>query len=82
MTAKVTTYCASLTAKEKRGETKKKSNAATLSVAAKAAGPRPKRIATPTTPNRNSITMLASSSTPTSGAASSVIATLLAAAQA
>jgi hypothetical protein len=38
-----------------------------LSTAASAEGPRPKRMATPTTPSRNSITMLASSSTPASG---------------
>ena len=43
ITAKVTTYCASDTAKVKRGGTKKKSNAATFSTAAAAAGPRPKR---------------------------------------
>ena len=82
MTAKVTRYCTSLTANDRRGGTKKKSKAATLSSAARAAGPRPKRIATPTTPSRNSITMLASSSTPASGVASSVTATLTAAAQA
>ena len=49
ITAKVTTYCASLTAKLKRGGTKKKSKNPTPRNAAMMAGPRPKRSATPTT---------------------------------
>ena len=41
ITAKVTRYCTSLTANEKRGGTKKKSNSATPRKAATTAGPRP-----------------------------------------
>ncbi len=52
MTANVTRYCVSETAKEKNGGTKKKSNVATLSNEASAVGPRPLRMAMATTPNR------------------------------
>ena len=63
-------YCTSLTLKDMRGGTKKKSNMATPSSAASVAGPRPKSSATPTTDSRNSMTMLVSSSTLRSGVAS------------
>ncbi len=52
MTAKVTRYCVSETANEKNGGTKKKSNAATLSIADRTAGPRPKRAAMIAAPSR------------------------------
>ena len=52
ITAKVTMYCTSLTANDRRGDTKKKSNASTFISAAIAAGARPKRMATATTPTR------------------------------
>jgi hypothetical protein len=71
ITAKVMRYCTSLTLKDMRGGTKKKSNMATPSSAASVAGPRPKSSATPTTDSRNSMTMLVSSSTPCSAPASS-----------
>ena len=41
ITAKVSRYCTSVTANEKRGGTKKKSKRATLTNAASTAGPRP-----------------------------------------
>ena len=63
ITAKVSRYCTSLTANDQRGGTKKKSNNATDSTDASAAGPRPWRIATATTAARNSMTMLARSNT-------------------
>jgi hypothetical protein len=53
-----------------------------LSSAASAEGPRPKRIATPTTPSSSSMTMFDSSSTLASGVHSSVSATLVAVAHA
>jgi len=49
MIANVRKYWTSLTAKERRGGTKKKSKALTLSTAASAAGPRPRRMPTSTT---------------------------------
>ena len=52
ITAKVAMYCTSLTANDRRGDTKKKSNASTFISAAIAAGARPKRMATATTPTR------------------------------
>ena len=61
ITANVSRYCASLTANDMRGGTQKKSNAATLTKAARTAGPRPNLSATSTTVSRNSMTMLASS---------------------
>jgi hypothetical protein len=56
ITAKVTRYSVSATAKEKYRGTKKKSNAATLSTEARIEGPRPSRVATSTTPRRYTIT--------------------------
>ena len=67
-------YCTSLTLKDMRGGTKKKSNMATPSSAFSVAGPRPKSSATPTTDSRNSMTMLVSSSTLASGSANSATA--------
>ena len=61
MMAKVSRYCTSETANDRRGGTKKKSNAATLTNAASTAGPRPSHTATPTTASRNTITMFARS---------------------
>ncbi len=52
MAPKVTRYCASETAKEKRGGTKKKSNAATFSSAVSAEGPRPSFKPATVTPSR------------------------------
>ena len=52
MTAKVTRYWVSETAKVRYGGTKKKSKAATLSTAASADGPRPYQVATRATPSR------------------------------
>ena len=52
MTAKVTAYSTSLNANVKRGGTKKKSNAATLSMAAATDGPRPSHNPVAATPNR------------------------------
>ena len=52
MTAKVTRYCVSETAKSKRGGTKKKSSATTETTAAKMEGPRPCERETATTPSR------------------------------
>ena len=52
MTPKVSRYCTSLTANVKRGGTKKKSNAATLSTADSTDGPRPKRNPVAVTPSR------------------------------
>ncbi len=57
MMMNVRRYCTSLTAKENRGGTKKKSKEQTLSTAARAAAPRPKRTATSTTVNMNIATM-------------------------
>ena len=73
ITAKVSRYCTSLTANDMRGETKKKSNAATFKNAASTAGPRPNRTATPTTASRNSITMLARAKIGVSGVAIRVV---------
>ena len=82
MTANVSRYCTSLTANDRRGATKTKSNAATLRKAASAEGPRPNLSATSTVPSRNSMTMLARSKKLISGSASSVMAALLAMAHA
>ena len=57
MTAKVTRYCESETAKVKRGGTKKKSKAATLRTNASTDGPRPVRVETATTLSRYTMTM-------------------------
>jgi hypothetical protein len=69
ITAKVIRYCASLTAKEKRGGTKKKSKAATARKELATAGPRPRRMATMSTASRNNMAMLVSSIAPASGVA-------------
>ena len=74
ITANVRRYCRSLTAKENRGGTKKKSKLATLTNAASTAGPRPHLTATSTTTSRNSITMFARSKYARKGVATSVIA--------
>ena len=52
MTAKVTRYWVSDTAKVRYGGTKKKSNAATLRTEARIDGPAAERVATSTTPSR------------------------------
>ena len=77
MTVNVSRYCTSLTAKDSRGATKKKSKAATLRNAANAAGPRPHFSATSTVPSKKSMTILARSKNRSSGKASKVTATLL-----
>src|SRR5258706_3261028 len=64
ITAKVTRYCVSDTAKLKYGGTKKKSNAATPNTEARIEGPRPNRIAASITPSRYTMTRLVSSSQP------------------
>ncbi len=74
------TNFASLTAKVKRGGTKKKSKAATARKAAASAGPRPRCTATISTASRNSMAMLVSSTTWLSGVASAVVAAQIAAA--
>ena len=61
ITTKVIRYWKSVTAKVKRGGTKKKSKQATLTQVAITDGPRPKRTATSTTTSRNSMAMLARS---------------------
>ena len=61
ITPKVGRYCTSETANDRRGGTKKKSNAATLTNATSTAGPRPNHTATPTTASKNTITILARS---------------------
>src|SRR5687768_5773541 len=60
MTAKVTTYCASETAKVKSGGTKEKSKTSTPRTLANMAGPRPNLNADQATLAKNSITVLAS----------------------
>ena len=52
ITTKMIKYCASWTAKEKRGSTKKKSNNSTLAKAATMPAVRPNRIATSATTSR------------------------------
>ena len=52
MAPKVTRYCTSDTANEKRGGTKKKSKAATFSTAVSADGPRPSCRPATVTPSR------------------------------
>ena len=74
MTPKVTRYCTSATANEKRGGTKKKSKDATAANDAKTAGPRPKRIATSVTTSRYIIAMLVGWNTDPSGRATDVTA--------
>ena len=81
MTAKVTRYCTSVTANEKRGGTKKKSKAATDSTAASMAGPRPHLTATITTQSKKSMTILAKSNRANMGMVSSVVATQAASVQ-
>ncbi|MNN91222.1 hypothetical protein D3C81_2093010 [compost metagenome] len=61
-----------MTANDSRGGTKKKSNDATASTDASAAGPRPWHSATPTTATRNSMTMLTTSNHGSASADSSV----------
>ena len=61
MTAKVTTYWKSDTASVKRGGTKQKSKATTLTTAVRLAGPRPSRKAAIVAPSRYTITRLVSS---------------------
>mmetsp|Transcript_15311 Transcript_15311/g.36456 ORF Transcript_15311/g.36456 Transcript_15311/m.36456 type:complete len:317 (+) Transcript_15311:668-1618(+) len=73
ITANVTRYCASLTAKDQRGSTNTKSKASTAKNAAKAAGARPKRQATPTTLSWNSIAILVFEMRPTSGRHSTAV---------
>ncbi len=68
-------YCTSLTAKEKRGGTKKKSKEHTLSTAASAAAPRPKRTATSTTVNMKMATIFDRSKCSAKGIDSRVTAT-------
>src|SRR5574340_1145169 len=73
MTAKVTRYWTSLTAKEICGGTKKKSNSATLAKLARMVCGRPKNAATNTTASRKSITVLARSSVLCKGQAINVV---------
>ncbi|MNT14273.1 hypothetical protein D3C72_1492700 [compost metagenome] len=61
ITPNVITYWKSPTANEKRGGTKMKSKLATPTRLASAAGPRPRRTATSTTVNRDSMAILARS---------------------
>jgi hypothetical protein len=61
ITAKVSRYWMSFTMNEKRGGTKKKSNAATFISAPTIAGPRPHFTARSTTVSMNSIAIVASS---------------------
>ena len=75
MTAKVTRYCASLTARDICGGTKKKSNSTTLAKLARIAGGRPRNAATSTTVSRNSMTVLARSSVPCRGHATAAVST-------
>src|SRR5882724_10876137 len=75
MMMNVRIYWTSLTAKEKRGGTKKKSKEHTLNTAARAAAPRPKRTATSTTVRMNIATIFERSKCAASGIDSSVTAT-------
>jgi hypothetical protein len=72
--AKVNRYWVSLTTKEKRGSTKKKSKLATQRTDATAPAIRPSFKAMKTTATRNSITMLERSNTRSSQAAAAVVA--------
>ena len=74
ITTNVTRYWTSLTANEKRGGTKKKSNKPTPTKAASTAGPRPQRKATTITASRKSITILLSSNTASKGVANTATA--------
>src|ERR1700722_12135274 len=75
MMMNVKIYCTSLTAKENRGGTKKKSKEHKLNTAARAAAPRPKRTATSTTVRMNIATIFDRSNRAASGIDSSVTAT-------
>ena len=73
ITENVMRYCTSLTAKSKRGGTKKKSKLATPTQVAVTDGARPKRMATSSTTSRNNMTILARSSHGRSGVATTAM---------
>ncbi len=79
--AKVNRYWVSATVREKRGATKNRSKATTLSSESSIPGPRPKRIVTSTTPSRYNMTTFARSNTLSNPAATRVVAAQVAAAQ-